>query len=362
MKDRLATIYVGITLFVSVLAVGVMLLLGKPPADDVTAQEVANTIEQENTGHHWYVTDDAMPENSIEIVLPAEVKKPQVSVENDYRKKELRIVISKGNSQEESQYIFEKNYFMEHPVRTSVVFGEANLSEDMDAVCISIPMALVREVESKYEAKKAENVFWVQMVAPKDKYEKIVVLDAGHGGRDRGYTVQGEDETELLAESELAYDVVSRAGAILEKEGICVYYTRGEQENPNETDRVSLANEVQADMFISVHGDFAPDTALYGMRTVYNETYFIPAFASADLAYLLLEKVASSTNEKAIGFEADDGQNELIRNAMVPVAQLNIGYLSNKQEQKLLTKDDYIQRIADGICNAVFAGYEEIEK
>ena len=102
--------------------------------------------------------------------------------------------------------------------------------------------------------------------------------------------------------------------------------------------------------------------SLYGMRTIYNETYFIPEFASADLAYLLLEKVAASTNEKAIGFEPGGGEAELVQKAMVPVAQLYIGYLSNKQEQKLLAREEHIDRIATGICDAVLAGYEEMKK
>ncbi len=362
MKDRLATIYVGITLLVSIAAVGMMLLLGEPTGQNMTEPDEQEPASQITEKIDWYVADETLGENAITIGLPAAIKKQQVTITNDYRKKELLISVSKMPQEGSGAQTISGDFFYDNPLRTGVSFEDASLEETADAIVLSIPLASVREWESKYEATLTGNFLHVQLVAPKDKYEKIIVLDAGHGGSDDGYVVQGEDEAVLLAEGTIAYEVVSRAGSMLEKEGIHVYYTREEQENPELADRVALANEAQADMLISVHADFAEDTTVYGMRTIYNETYFIPTFGSADLAYLLLEKVASRTNEKAIGFEADSGENELIRNAMVPVAQLNIGYLSNKQEQKLLSRDDYIQRIAEGLCDAVFSGYEEIEK
>lgn len=362
MKDKLASIYIGITLAMSTLVIVLMLVTGKSVRQEVTAQDATASEEEVQSGLEWYIADEELAENSFAIPLPMAVKEQDVRIENNYRKKQLQIHVAKISTQEGAATGISKAFFYGQPVKANALADDNFIEETTEETVLCVTFPSVWEWESKYETSLTGNMLYVQLVAPKDKYEKIVVLDAGHGGNDKGYVVQGEDEAVTLAEETLAYDVVSRAGNILEKEGVRVYYTRDMQESPADADRVSLANEVQADMLISVHADFSEDTTLYGMRTMYNETYFIPTFGSADLAYLLLEKVASSTNEKAIGFEADGGQNEMIRNAMVPVAQLNIGYLSNKQEQKLLAKDDYKERIAEGICNAVFAGYEEIEK
>lgn len=355
MSDGFKTIYIWFTMLVTVGVIAVMLVMGKP-SDETVAADLPAT-ETEPAERTFIEATDDLAENSLKFYLPADIQEQHVTIENDYMEKTLRFSFAK---QPEGQMA--EVYFYDNPMQINAVVGEAEISESVEQVTIELPFESMFEWELKFEKEGGQNCMYVQLVRPRNKYEKIVVLDAGHGGTDLGYTVAGEDETLLLQEKELVLAVVEKAGKLLEKEGVCVYYTRKEDENPTDQQRVGLANETQADMFISVHADHADDTTLYGMRTIYNETYFIPNFASADLAYLLLEKVAASTNEKAIGFEPGTSEIHLVQNAMVPVAQLYIGYLSNRQEQKLLSREDYIERIAQGICDAVLAGYEEIEK
>ncbi len=356
MSDKLATIYIWITMLVTVGVIALMLLVGeaseeKLPKEDVQA---TNVMPDERT---FIEMAEDLAENSMLFYLPSDTLEQHVTIENDYMEKTIRVLISKQPEGELSE-----EYFYKYPMQMNAVVGQVTIHEDAEQVVIELPFESMFEWEMKLEKDGTQNCLHVQLIRPRNKYERIVVLDAGHGGSDLGYTIAGEDEATVLQEKQLVLSVVEKAGKLLEKEGIRVYYTRTEDENPNDQQRVGLANETQADMFISVHADYADDTTLYGMRTIYNETYFIPNFASADLAYLLLEKVAASTNEKAIGFEPGTSEIHLVQNAMVPVAQLYIGYLSNRQEQKLLSREDYIERIAKGVCDAVLAGYEEIEK
>jgi len=355
MSDKLKTIYIWFTMLVTVGVIAVMFILGEP-ADKTIAADVPVT-ETQPVKQTFMEVSDKLAENSLLFYLPEDTQEQHVTVENDYMKKTLRFSFAK---QPEGKLA--ESYFYKHPVQVNALVADSKISESAEQVDIALTFEGMFEWEMKLEKEGGQNCLYVQLVRPGNKYEKIIVLDAGHGGTDLGYTVAGEDETVLLQEKDLALSVVEKAGKLLEKEGICVYYTRSGDENPTDQQRVGLANETQADIFISVHADLSDDTTLYGMRTIYNETYFIPNFASADLAYLLLEKVAASTNEKAIGFEPGTSENHLVQNAMVPVAQLYIGYLSNRQEQKLLSREDYIDRIAAGICDAVLAGYEEIEK
>lgn len=355
MTDRLATIFIWITMLVTTMVIAIMLLVGDP--QKMQAQNRSEKAEAEASDRVFCESTDALAENSIRVYLPAETGQQHVTIENDYMDKTLRLKIAK-----QQEGTLTQEYFYKNPVQIHALVGEVELTEDAGQVMLSFPFESAFEWEMKLTKEAGHNCLYVQLIRPRDKYEKIVVLDAGHGGSDKGYTIAGEDESVLLEEKALVLSVVEKAGKLLEKEGICVYYTRAADENPTQEQRVGLANEIQADMLISVHADYAEDTSLYGMRTIYNETYFIPNFASSDLAYLLLEKVAASTNEKAIGFEPGTSESHLVQNAMVPVAQLYIGYLSNKQEQKLLAREDYIDRIAEGICDAVLAGYEEIEK
>ncbi len=362
MSDKLATVYIWITVLVSVVAIGMMLALGDTDVQanrnaDMQQTKEAFLPDKESNNGEFYVMDSSLPENSLSLRLPADTAQQYVTIEKKYMDRTLCIKVSKqmGTAVSES-------YFMNNPALVNMHIESAELKETEDEVCLSLQLGVMVECETKFEAGADYNCLNLQMIRPKDKYEKVIVLDAGHGGEDCGYTITGEDESMILSEEDLVFSVVTKAGVLLEKEGVCVYYTRSEHENPSEKKRVEFANEAQADMLISVHADYAEDTSIYGMRTIYNETYFIPEFASSDLAYLLLEKVAASTNEKALGFEVGTEESELIQLAMVPVAQLNIGYLSNKQEQKLLAKEDYIDRIAQGICDTVLAGYEEMQK
>lgn len=355
MTGKLSTIFIWITMLVSVAVLAVMVLLGDPKEEVVKTEPQPVTAERAE--RVFYEKDESLPENSMQICLPEEIGQQQITIENDYMNRTLRIIIAR---QPESTWTGE--YFYQNPMKIHAMVREAEILESAEDVTISFPFDSVFEWEMKFKKEAGNNYLHVQLVRPRDKYDNIVVLDAGHGGEDLGDVISGEDEAIVLAEKDLVFSVVSKAGKLLEKEGICVYYTRTGEENPTQEARVLLANEIQADMLISVHADYDEDTTLYGMRTIYNETYFIPEFASADLAYLLLEKVAASTNEKAIGFEPGTGEAKLVQQAMVPVAQLYIGYLSNKQEQKLLEREEHIDRIAEGIYEAVLAGYEEMKK
>lgn len=354
MPDKLATTYIWITMLVTAFAIVLMLVTGKP---EEPLQEQMSGQSENVSNRSFYEKTQDLTENAVRILLPTDVKEQHVTIENDYMEKTMRFVITK-----QPEGTLTQEYFYKNPLSYNTNVTKATLTEDEGQIVIALALESLYEWEMKYEKEVGQNILNVQLVRPRDKYEKIVVLDAGHGGNDAGSVVSGVDEATDLTEKDLALSVVTKAGQLLEKEGICVYYTRDEDENPSLQQRVALANEAQADMLISIHADYDEDTSVYGMRTVYNENYFIPKFASADLAYLVLEKVAASTNEKAIGFEPGTGDMHLVQGAMIPVTQLYIGYLSNKQEQKLLKREDYIDRIAAGIYDAVMAGYEEIEK
>lgn len=355
MSGKLAAIYIWICVIVCGLCIGAMLLMGTAGGRP-TDKERTETEGQSDK--ELYIWDETSPENVLQIFLPESVKQQDVSTENDYINKSIKITILKTAESES----LSKAFFYENPLRGNVHMENIYLWEQADRVVITLCLQTVFEWENKFEKESGEHCMYYTFVRPKDKYERIVVLDAGHGGEDEGYAASAGDEGVWLREKDISLAIVKQTGAELVRQGVQVYYTRTDDSNPSADDRVALANMVQADMLISVHGDFSDDSSLYGLRTIYNSTYFIPNFGSADLAYLLLEKVAASTNEKAIGFEEDRGEVHLIQNAMVPVAQINVGYLSNRQEQKLLDREDYILRIAEGITDAALTGYEEMTK
>ena len=139
---------------------------------------------------------------------------------------------------------------------------------------------------------------------------------------------------------------------------IKVYYTRMDDVNPGEQERVLLANEIRADMYIRIQVDSNEDTNVYGTTTIYNGDYFIPGFGSVELADALEREVVISIKGKALGLSEAGAQEYAIRNVTIPAAAVKVGCISNKQEATLLGREEYQQKIADGIYNAIISIYE----
>ena len=112
-----------------------------------------------------------------------------------------------------------------------------------------------------------------------------IVIDAGHGGHDSGTLGPGG-----LEEKDVVLDVALRLGKLLrERLGADVIYTRSDDTFiPLET-RTAIANQAQADLFISIHANSSPDTSTRGV-----EVYYLNFTSSADALEVAARENASS--------------------------------------------------------------------
>ena len=100
-----------------------------------------------------------------------------------------------------------------------------------------------------------------------------IVVDAGHGGRDRG-TV-GRDG---LLEKDLVLEIGQRLGKLLEgRLGMEVIYTRQDDSYIPLDERASIANQAQADLFVSVHANYSDLPSARGVETYYTQFFMVPA-------------------------------------------------------------------------------------
>nr|WP_256447419.1 N-acetylmuramoyl-L-alanine amidase [Kineothrix sp. MSJ-39] len=254
----------------------------------------------------------------------------------------------------------DRQYFQKRPILQNISFVESEVKEEQDTILFTFVLNQPQEASVHLQQETVGTEAEITLQAPVTLYDRIVVLDAGHGGSDAGETAMAQDVS--LQEKDITLATVKKAGELLSAQGIQIYYTREDDSDRSGQDRVDFANALQADMLISVHVTSTEDTTVYGIQTEYNAQYFIPDFSSADLAYLLLTKVAETTNEKALDIISGQDDNAVIRDAMIPVAQLDMGFLSNQQERKLLQKDAYTEKVAQGICDAVLLAYKEMGK
>jgi N-acetylmuramoyl-L-alanine amidase len=112
-----------------------------------------------------------------------------------------------------------------------------------------------------------------------------IVIDAGHGGHDSG-TVGPHG----LEEKDVVLDVALRLGRLLKQRlGADVTYTRSDDTFiPLET-RTAIANQSQADLFISVHANSSPDSDARGV-----EVYYLSFTSSADALEVAARENATS--------------------------------------------------------------------
>ncbi|HKO12298.1 MAG TPA: N-acetylmuramoyl-L-alanine amidase [Acidobacteriaceae bacterium] len=112
-----------------------------------------------------------------------------------------------------------------------------------------------------------------------------IVIDAGHGGHDSGTLGPGG-----LEEKDVVLDVALRLGKLLRQRlGAEVTYTRSDDTFvPLET-RTAMANQAQADLFISIHANSSPDTTARGV-----EVYYLNFTSSADALEVAARENASS--------------------------------------------------------------------
>lgn len=331
----------------SVIALG--LIIGLSTTKVVTITEVAQD-EVVRTGDEIDPqASSADPENALAfdtetatdylcIPLPEGSKAEEITIENHYMDQELYVLIQ--NVQE--------SFYAEHALmgnRTGVEAGFYHETED--------GVALVFELTQVYEYRTVfeNNELYISFLNPREIYNRIVVIDPSCGGLDRG------EEGNGVIEKELTLQIAKKLKEKLDESKIKAYYTRMDDVNPAAEQRVALANEVKADMYIEISVDSREEEAVYGVSTVYNDQYFIPGFGSVELADLLERELASEIKTKALGLEKASEESKL-RYATVPAAEVRVGCLSNKQEAILLKREDYIEKITNGIYNAIISSYE----
>ncbi len=177
---------------------------------------------------------------------------------------------------------------------------------------------------------------------PAAKEASLVVLDAGHGGDDTGAIAFNSNEKDVVL------PIALRAGALLEDAGIRVAYTRVNDEAVSLADRVLLAENQKADLFVAVHAN-AYDTKpeLNGVETYCFERGGESEVLAKELHAAVLEATGANDNLQRTA------DYYVLRNTTMPAVLLETGYMTNEAECAKLASSDYQEKIARAIANTV---------
>ena len=191
-----------------------------------------------------------------------------------------------------------------------------------------------------------------------DVLNKIVYLDAGHGGYDPGASYFG------ISEKSLTLAIQSRVKAKLEAEGYQVVTTRTSDTYVDLTDRSRAANASESDIFVSIHINASGSSAAQGIETYYYQPYAeypsrINATYHANPTRLSMSDTLANAIQSSL-INATGAQNQgvkrqtfaVLRETTAPAVLLELGFLSNPQEAARLNTSAYQETLA----NAIVAG------
>lgn len=165
-----------------------------------------------------------------------------------------------------------------------------------------------------------------------------VVVDAGHGGIDRG--ARGAYRT---VEKQLALDTAKRVERGLRSRGFRVVMTRRGDYFVPLPQRAAASNRQWNSIFVSIHYNHAPRSAPYGTETYYYNARSYPLAANIQRE---LSRFSNSRGVKRARFH-------VLRNNTRPAALVECGFLSSPYEARKIRSSGYRQRIADAIVRGV---------
>lgn len=183
---------------------------------------------------------------------------------------------------------------------------------------------------------------------------KVIVLDAGHGGKDRGTSVNG------IYESDINLSIVKTLKNKLNKHGVDVILTRDNDYDLSSPDasrrkksdfdnRIDLINESAADLYLSIHINYLSDNRYYGAQVFYTDGNNVLA---ESIQNSFINDLDSPLKEKKLSEDI-----YMYKKLTIPGVLIECGFLSNDRERVLLNSNDYQKKIVDSIVDGLLKYY-----
>jgi N-acetylmuramoyl-L-alanine amidase len=168
-----------------------------------------------------------------------------------------------------------------------------------------------------------------------------VVVDAGHGGADKGALREG------VRESRLTLQVAKRLEALLKKKGVSTVMTRREDVYVSKEQRVAITNRQRKPVLVSIHFNACTDTSCSGTETFYGGP------GSRVLGEGIQRRLAAEAKTRNRGARQRD--LAVLSHSKCPAVLVECGFISQAAERSRCGSGGYQQAVAQAICDGIMA-------
>ena len=190
-----------------------------------------------------------------------------------------------------------------------------------------------------------------------------VILDAGHGQPDGG-----AENDDGISEEEINLKIVLKLQGLLEQTGYTVILTRSDENGIYDLDsstlkskkisdlknRVELANNEEADIFVSIHLNKIEQSEYYGWQTFYQEENEQSKSLAESIQNNLNYAIQKENKREILSLTG----KYIMDNVKIPTVTVECGFLSNAEEAAKLVTDQYQEELAWGIYTGIIEYFE----
>ncbi len=295
----------------------------------------ADNEEKPQYGDWHQITDSALDKVALKervydrrsfltIPLPDGVGEEDIRIEDDYLNQCVRINIPGC-----SESFFQYNYFSGDMTHIQNI----RLDEEEGIV---LKLEGIYAPEAIYEPGR----LFIRVVRARELYDRIVVIDAGHGGEDEGSAAYG------IREKDITFQTASFLETELSDRGIKVYHTHSREYGPTNEERASLIESVDPDLIIGLHTDADGNT-----RTTVGER-IVTRPGLEDKAERLLAALTDYSGRRNLGVSTEQAKG-LFGLTEKPLYAVRLGFITNRREAELMGNTDFQKGVAEALGEAI---------
>jgi N-acetylmuramoyl-L-alanine amidase len=182
-----------------------------------------------------------------------------------------------------------------------------------------------------------------------------ICIDPGHGGKDTGAVGFG------IMEKDVNLDISLRLKELLKNNGLEVFMTRDTDDTISLKKRSTIINNLDCDLVVSIHNNSFTEEKGNGSEVIYPHK----SEEGKKMAQYVLDELGKiGLKKRRIYYRLNKDNKDyyyIIRNTRNTTIIIECAFISNKENNQLLQKEDFKQKIAQAICNAIVKYREEIQ-